>query len=152
MNIESLFKVARMDVFEAMTYLGFKTRASATMPEIKIVDTIELSDGNINAKAAYNATLNEIYILKATLNNLTLTYCCICHELTHSFQPREVFTLEGFLPYFHRTYEKEAYMVQTYVYSRLMAKSRIDAVPHAKLLDRLEKSWQGVQLKNSTAA
>ena len=142
MNLAELFKATSLDVFEAMTYLGFATNQDYTPINYLVVD--DLSEYNTNtpqAQAGFDVEARTVVLPKNLLSDPEQLWCSVCHELTHAHQPVESILRDQFLPYYFQEIEKQAYIVQAYLYGKLIAGKTISKLTHDNILAKLEYEW-----------
>ena len=147
MNLAELFKETSLDVFEAMTYLGFATNQDYTPINYLVVD--DLSEYNTNtpqAQAGFDVEARTILLPKNLLSDPEQLWCLVCHELTHAHQPIESILRDQFLPYYFQEIERQAYIVQSYLYVKLTAAKTISKMGRDDILTKLDNEWFKVRI------
>lgn len=147
MNLAELFKTTSLDVFEAMTYLGFETNKDYTPINYLIVD--DLSQYNANTpepQAGFDIEARTVVLPKNLLNDPEKLWCSVCHELTHAHQPTEAILRDQLLPYYFQEVERQAYIVQCYLYGKLAAAKTLSKMTRDDILTKLDNEWFKVRI------
>lgn len=151
MNLAELFKTTSLDVFEAMTYLGFATNQDLTPITYLIVD--DLSEYNTNtpqAQAGFDVSTRTVVLPKNLLDDPETLWCSVCHELTHAHQPIESILRDQLLPYYFQEIERQAYIVQCFLYGKLAAAKTISKMTRDEILNKLDNEWFKVRIASLT--
>lgn len=149
MNLAELFKTTSLDVFEAMTYLGFDTNQDYTPINFLVVDDLSDYDANTpQPKAGFDINARTVVLPKNLLSDPEQLWCSVCHELTHAHQPTESILRDQFLPYYFQEIERQAYIVQAYLYGKLAAAKIISKMDRDDILTKLDNEWFKVRIAN----
>jgi len=155
LNINELCKKLRYDVLEAMCYLGFEYDVYATMPEILIIDDIDMqsyahsvNDGD-EACGGYDHIRNRVLIPMKSISNPETFYQVLCHELTHAWQDNNRLLRDLTMPnYYFRATEMEAFMVGSYMEGKMFHGKTISTLSRETVMNNMTKVWTGLQTKS----